>query len=144
MLNQQDPNEIARNLHYYGYLSRARLEDIDALRANLQRLDALTRQSREKTAEIAAIQAKQAEHKKYLEQEKTGHAKLLAQISLQADQQRREISKLKRDEERLARLVEKIAKMLARKKRNTAPSGPGPLSNERLPDASTMETLSRH
>src|SRR5687768_2450836 len=39
LLNQQDPDEIARNLHYYGYLSRARMEDIDALRINLQRLD---------------------------------------------------------------------------------------------------------
>ncbi len=52
LLNQQDPDEIARNLHYYSYLSRARMEDIDALRINLQRLDALTLQSREKTAEM--------------------------------------------------------------------------------------------
>ena len=108
---------------------------------NVQRLDALARQSREKSTEIGAIQVKQAEHKKYLEQEKTGHAKLLERISSQADQQRREISKLKRDEERLARLVERIAKMLAQKKRNTARNTPraaipGPLSNERLPDAS--------
>ena len=137
LLNQQDPNAIARNLHYYGYLSRARLEAIHALRTNVQRLDRLTRESREKSQEIGAIQAKQAEHKKYLEQEKTEHAKLLERISSQADQQRREISKLKRDEERLSRLVERIARMLAQKKRS-APrtTTPGPLSNERLPDAS--------
>jgi murein hydrolase activator len=137
LLNQQDPNEIARNLHYYGYLSRARLEGINALRANVQRLDMLTRESREKSLEISAIQTKQAEHKKYLEQEKIEHAKLLERISSQADQQRREISKLKRDEERLTRLVERIAKLLAQKKRS-APRAttPGPLNNERLPDAS--------
>jgi septal ring factor EnvC (AmiA/AmiB activator) len=137
LLNQQDPNEIARNLHYYGYLSRARLEGINALRANVQRLDILTRESREKSLEIGAIQTKQAEHKKYLEQEKIEHAKLLERISSQADQQRREISKLKRDEERLTRLVERIAKLLAQKKRS-APRAttPGPLNNERLPDAS--------
>jgi septal ring factor EnvC (AmiA/AmiB activator) len=137
LLNQQDPNEIARNLHYYGYLSRARLEGINALRANVQRLDMLTSESREKSLEISAIQTKQAEHKKYLEQEKIEHAKLLERISSQADQQRREISKLKRDEERLTRLVERIAKLLAQKKRS-APRAttPGPLNNERLPDAS--------
>lgn len=138
LLNQHDPNEIARDLHYYGYLSRARMEEIDALRANLQRLDALAGQSREKTAEITAIQAKQAEHKKHLERKKTERAELLAQISLQADQQRLEINKLKRDEDRLARLVDKIAKMLAQKKRSSPRgSGSGSLSNERLPDAST-------
>jgi septal ring factor EnvC (AmiA/AmiB activator) len=138
LLNQQDPNEIARNLHYYGYLSRARVEDIAALRANVQRLDTLTRESRAKSMEIGVIQAKQAEHKKYLEQEKTEHAKLLERISSQADEQRREISKLKRDEERLSRLVERIARMLAQKKRNAprAAPPPGPLSNEKLPDAS--------
>lgn len=138
LLNQQDPNEIARNLHYYGYLSRARLEDITALRANVRRLDTLTRESRAKSMEIGVIQAKQTEHKKYLEQEKTEHAKLLERISSQADEQRREISKLKRDEERLSRLVERIARMLAQKKRNAprAATPPGPLSNEKLPDAS--------
>jgi septal ring factor EnvC (AmiA/AmiB activator) len=137
LLNQQDPNEIARNLHYYGYLSRARLEGINTLRADVQRLDMLTRESREKSREIGAIQTKQVEHKKYLEQEKIEHAKLLERISSQADQQRREISKLKRDEERLTRLVERIAKLLAQKKRNAPRSTtPGLLNNERLPDAS--------
>jgi septal ring factor EnvC (AmiA/AmiB activator) len=74
---------------------------------------------------------KQAEQKKQLEQEKAEQTKLLARISMQADQQRREIGKLKRDEERLARLVEKIAKELASKNRAKS------LSNNRLPDAST-------
>src|SRR6185312_15962215 len=117
LLNQQEPNRIARNMYYYSYFARARAEGIDALRANLDQLGSLTRESREKSAEIATIQVTQAEYKKELEQQKTEHAKLLARISLQADQKRREISKLKQDEERLSRLVEKLAKMLARKNR---------------------------
>jgi septal ring factor EnvC (AmiA/AmiB activator) len=140
LLNQQEPNQIARNMYYYGYLTRARAEGIDALRTNLQQLDSLTRESQEKSAEIAVIRAKQAEYKKELEQKKTEHARLLARISLQADQQRREISKLKQDEERLSRLVEKLAKLLARKNRrspSTNSTSPTPLSNDSLPDAST-------
>ncbi len=145
LLNQQEPNQIARNMYYYGYLSRARSESIDALRANLQQLDSLALESREKSAEVAMIQAKQAESKKQLEHEKTEHAKLLARISLQADQQRREISKLKQDEQRLSRLVERLTKLLARKKRpapaspSVRPSAPSsaPLSNDSLPDGST-------
>lgn len=131
LLNQQDPNQLARDLHYYGYLSQARAENINTLRINLKRLDELTRESREKSSEIAAIQVKQTEQKKHLEQEKAEQKKMLERMSLRADQQRREIDKLKRDEERLARLVERIAKQLARKK------PPGSLSNNRLPDAST-------
>ena len=135
LFNQQDPNQIARNLHYYGYLSRARADGINVLRSNFQQLNALTRESREKSLEIATIQAKQAEYKKQLEQKKTEHKKLLSEISMQADQQRREIGKLRQDEARLSRLVEKIAKMLARKKRTE--SRTGSLNNNRLPDAST-------
>lgn len=131
LLNQQDPNQIARELHYYGYLSRARAEDINALHMSLGQLDALTQESREKSAEIAAIQAEQARQKKRLEQEKAAHKKLLTRISMQIDQQQREIGKLKRDEERLSRLVEKIGKLLASKNRAAL------LSNNRLPDAST-------
>lgn len=115
LLNQQEPNQIARNLHYYSYFSQARWESIDALRANLQRLDSLALESQEKSTEIAKIQIKKAEYKKQLEEEKTGQARLLVRISLQADQQRREIAKLKQDEERLTRLVEKLAKLLAEK-----------------------------
>lgn len=137
LLNLQDPDEIARYLHYYGYLSRARLDDIDALRTNLARLDALLHESREKSSEIASIQAKQAEQKKSLEREKAARGKLLDHISLQVDQQRREIGKLKRDEERLSRLVERLAKLLERKKRSAPPSRSGSISNSRLPDAST-------
>ncbi len=131
LLNQQDPNQIARELHYYSYITRARAEDINTLRANLEQLDALTRESRNKSLEIAAIQTEQAKQKKHLEQEKAEHKKLLTRISLQVEQQRREISKLKRDEERLSRLVERIGRLLAQKKRTE------PLSNSRLPDAST-------
>ncbi len=131
LLNQQDPNQIARELHYYSYITRARAEDINTLRANLEQLDALTRESRNKSLEIAAIQTEQAKQKKHLEQGKAEHKKLLTRISLQVEQQRREISKLKRDEERLSRLVERIGRLLAQKKRTE------PLSNSRLPDAST-------
>ncbi|MEK7842824.1 MAG: peptidase M23, partial [Pseudomonadota bacterium] len=73
LLNQQDPNQIARELHYYSHLSRARAEGINTLRASLEQLDALTRESRNKSLEIAAIQAEQARQKKHLEQEKAEH-----------------------------------------------------------------------
>lgn len=131
LLNQQNPNQIARELHYYSYLSRAHVESINALRVSLEQLDTLTRESRNKSLEIAAIQIEQVGQKKHLEQEKTEHKKMLARISLQVEQQQREINKLKRDEERLSRLVERIGKLLTQKNR------PMPLNNSSLPDAST-------
>lgn len=130
LLNHQDPNQVARNLHYFGYISRARAEWLKTLRSNLAELEQLTRQTKEKSAELAVIQAEQAEQKKRLEKEKAERQKVLARISKKIDKQRREISKLKRDENRLTRLVEKLGKMLSRK--NSAV----PLNNTRVPDAS--------
>lgn len=137
LLNQRDPTEIARNLHYYEYFSRARKEGLEGLRANLQRLDALTHRSREKSAEIVNVHAKHAEQKIQLEQQKDGHAKLLAEISLQAEEQRREIHRLKRDEDRLTKLVEKLAKMLAKKRKFEASEKP---SESGAPPASTSNS----
>jgi len=136
LLNQQDPNQVARELHYYGYLSRARARGIKTLRLNLGQLDTLTLESREKSAEIAAIQAEQATQKKHLEREKAEHKKLLTRISGQVDKQRREISKLKRDEARLSQLVEKIGKLLSRRESKERKGNSTPLSNNSLPDAS--------
>lgn len=130
LLNRQDPNQVARDLHYFGYISRARADWLKSLRVNLAELEQLTRQSREKSAELAAIQAEQAEQKKRLEKDKAERQKVLARISRQIDKQRREISKLQRDENRLTRLIEKLGQILSRK--NSA----APLSNTKVPDAS--------
>jgi len=132
LLNQQNPNQVAREMHYYGYLSRARANDINTLRVNLEKHRAIVHESNKKTAEITSIQAKQAGQKKLLVQEEIKYKKLLTSISKQVDQRRRKISKLKRDEKRLSRLVEKIGKRKLRSHKDRAAI----LSSDSLPDAS--------
>ncbi len=129
LLNQQDPNQIARDLYYFKQLARARSESIDDLRTHLDELEILTQISQKKRQEIAANQVEQTKQQNWLEQEKTKRRDLLSQISVQIAVQRNEIEKLKRDEERLATLAKKIDKLVADK--NTPL-----LYNHRLPDAS--------
>lgn len=131
LLNKQNPSQVAREMHYYGYLSRARANGINTLRVNLEKLRALVHESSEKTLEITSIQLKQVEQKELLEQEEINYRKLLTSISKEVDQGRRKISKLKRDEKRLSRLVEKIGKSKIRTKKDH----PVTLSNNSLPDA---------
>lgn len=132
LLNQQNPNQVAREMHYYGYLSRARANDINTLRVNLEKHRAIVHESNKKTAEITSIQAKQARQKKILVQEEIKYKKLLTSISKQVDQRRRKINKLKRDEKRLSRMVEKIGKRKLRSRKDRAAI----LSSDSLPDAS--------
>lgn len=129
LLNQQDPNQIARDLYYLKQLTHARSESIDDLRTHLDELEMLTQISDKKRLEIATNQAEQSKQQNWLEREKTKRKDLLSQISIQIAVQRNEIKKLKRDEERLATLAKKIDKLVTDK--NTPL-----LYNHRLPDAS--------
>lgn len=108
LLNQQNPNQIAREMYYYGYLSRARAKDINTLRGNLAKLRTVVDESNEKTTEITSIQTEQAGQKQLLEQEEIKYKELLSRISKEVDRGRRKIRKLQNDEKRLSLLVEKI------------------------------------
>ena len=127
LLNREDPNRIARELHYLTYLARARAELIGNLRSNLGRITNLTQETQQQSTELAAIHAAQQAQRKRLESDKAARKAVLVKVSRQIDKQRREISTLKRDETRLAKLVDQLSQMLARVK-------PPALRNERLPD----------
>ncbi|HVS25980.1 MAG TPA: peptidoglycan DD-metalloendopeptidase family protein [Burkholderiales bacterium] len=130
LLNGQDPDRLARQLHYYSYISRARADLIARLRGNLNQLATLSTQTREKSDELKAIQREHAAQKRQLEKENAEHQRVLARLSQQITKQRHEIGTLQRNEKRLTRLIERLAKILSEKK------APSRLSNSRLPDSS--------
>lgn len=128
LLNNRDPNQVAREIQYYEYIARDRAAWLHTLRTNLDQLHTVTAQAKQKSAEIASLQAAQNSQKQTLEKDKLSHQQVLNKIALQLKQQRREIGRLQRDENRLARLVEKISRMLAQ------PKSKGLFSNHNLPD----------
>lgn len=113
MLNGADPNQAARDLRYLAHLSRAQHETIEVLRADLAKLAALQQQTEQKTAELTHLQmAREAEQKKLLA-DKRAREQVLQKLSVQIQQQRREISNLKRDERSLTQLVERLNRLMA-------------------------------
>ncbi|MDO9387858.1 MAG: peptidoglycan DD-metalloendopeptidase family protein [Thiobacillus sp.] len=113
MLNGADPNQAARDLRYLAHLSRARHETIEGLRADLAKLAALQQQTEQKSTELAQLQkAREAEQKKLLA-DKRARERILQKLSVQIQQQRREISNLKRDERSLTQLVERLNRLMA-------------------------------
>ena len=131
LLNRQEPDEIARQMYYLGYVTRARADLINALRGDLADIDRLSREVAEKSAELARLRTEQAAEKRQLEEERESRAKVLEQVSNEIEQQRKQIGTLRRNEERLARLVDRLARELAR----TPPREPERLHNDQLPDA---------
>jgi len=138
LLNRQDPDEMARQMYYLGYVTRARADLIATLRRDLNDIERLSREVQDKTAELGRLRVEQSAEKRQLERERESRAKLFEQVSSQIDSQRKEIGTLKRTEERLARLVERLARELAR----TPPREPGRVRNDQLPDAAANPAAS--
>jgi septal ring factor EnvC (AmiA/AmiB activator) len=132
VLAREDPNQIARDLYYLTYVSRARAQLIAALKDSLQTLARITDATRTKSDELTAIQRSQNQERRNLEREKASRERVLASVSEQIGKQRRELENLKRDEARLTKLVERLARELARAK---APKrAKAPLTNRSVPE----------
>lgn len=115
LLSGKDPAEISRLLRYYQYVARAHAGEIQALRADLLELNALTEQVKAKSAELKAVEAKEREEKAQLEQERQKKRQLLSKIGDEIQRNRKEITTLKRDEARLTKLIERLALMIKKK-----------------------------
>ncbi len=135
LFNQQDPNQIARNLYYTSRLSHARSENIDALRLQLFELKKLTQIIHKKREEIKTILAEQVIQKKWLEQEEIKRRNILSRISDRITQQKHDINKLKRDEKRLSALTRKINELVEDQ------NSPQSIYNNKLPDSAIQGRL---
>ena len=128
LLNNHDPDQVARDLRYYEYIARSRAMQIKNLRGNLAQINTVTEQARQKSIEIAALQAQEKAQKRNLEKDKLDRQKILEKFARQLKQQRHEIGRLQRDENRLTKLLQKLSEILSPSKSKKI------FSNEQLPD----------
>ena len=112
-----DPNIIQRDLFYQGYLARAQAEALKTLRVNLNELEQISEQIRQRDAELSRIAHERQNQRASLVQEQRKRRDLLTSISGKLRVQRREAGVLERDEKRLARVVEELAKVIERQAR---------------------------
>lgn len=113
LLSAQDPGQTARDLHYLGYVSRAQADLADSLRKELQRLGEVEAQGRESSARMQAIEQEQQSARNELLKQQAQRKRTLARASDRIRAQSREVKTLERDEARLARLVQEIARALS-------------------------------
>ncbi|MEW5787372.1 MAG: peptidoglycan DD-metalloendopeptidase family protein [Pseudomonadota bacterium] len=123
LLSGRDPGEVARNLAYYGYIGRARAELIRQHRESLGKLRTLQDKARKQNDDLTQVRQERVAQKQALEAEKGSRQEVLYKLSEQIRQQRREIDTLVRDEKRLTRLVERLARLAASKPAPTAKPG---------------------
>ncbi len=137
LLGNEDPNAVSRRLHYLTYVAKARAQLITNLRQGLAEVERIAAATRGKAEELAAIEQEQNTERQTLQREKADRARVLASVSAQMASQRRQIDTLRRDEERLTSLVDKLAKAAARAATIKPPKPDTPLANKAVPELGT-------
>ena len=117
LLSGDNPNRIARELRYLGYISAEQVKAIDELQQNLAAIESNRQQAEEARNALQDIAEEQREQKTLLEKEKNKRKQLLAQLSDKLIAQRKEAGHLARDEERLGALVDKLATLIAQQRK---------------------------
>ncbi|OFZ99313.1 MAG: hypothetical protein A3H35_03370 [Betaproteobacteria bacterium RIFCSPLOWO2_02_FULL_62_17] len=128
LLSGSDPNQTARDLHYVAYILRAQGVLMETLRSDLADVRAIESEQLANTRQLAEIERSQKSHRAQLIEQQAARRKVLERVSAQLRTQRREVKNLERDESRLSRLVEELAKVIA-----ATPTERG-RTNEKLPE----------
>jgi septal ring factor EnvC (AmiA/AmiB activator) len=119
LLSGEDPNALARNLHYASYVSRAGGDAVRGVRDSLASLQTLGEAAAARARELADLGAGQLNQRKRLQAERDKHAAVMTRIAADIERSRNEISVMQRNESRLANLLEQLARVVPR-----APSRP--------------------
>jgi septal ring factor EnvC (AmiA/AmiB activator) len=128
LLNSRDPNATQRALTYYQFIARDRAAWLQQLRNKLAELRQVRSEAQAQTSQLKALRAEEDQQKKQLQADQASRRSLLGKLSKQLRQQRHEITRLQRDENRLSQLVEKLTSMLQQ------PPSRSLFRNNELPD----------
>lgn len=113
LLNGDDPNQIARDLHYLAAIARTRAELLGEINANLVRKKTLASSTKEQAEELAAVEAEQKKQHDELSKQREERKTVLAQVSDRVRNQRKEIGNLQENERRMTQLIDRLSKVLA-------------------------------
>ncbi|HEY7758300.1 MAG TPA: peptidoglycan DD-metalloendopeptidase family protein [Burkholderiales bacterium] len=116
LLERQDPNQLSRRMHYLTYIYRSRAEQIERLREDIARLEALSQETESRNQALEELKAEQQAQRRRLQQEKAERREVLAKMSQSIQLQRREIGNLRRDQEQLRKLVERLEREAAERR----------------------------
>ena len=111
LLSGKDPAEVERDAYFLGKLSKGQAELIQSLRLALDHRQTIAAQIRDAVARLDEIERSQQKERDTLLVQQERRRTVLARISDAIKSRRREISTLKRDEQRLGRLIEGLSRI---------------------------------
>jgi septal ring factor EnvC (AmiA/AmiB activator) len=121
LLSGRDPGEIQRRMTYFTYIGRARTELIQSRRTTLEQLDQLRQETEARKQDLSNVAREREAQRSALEKQRVVRQGMLEKLSNRIREQRREIGNLRRDEQRLGDLIEKLRVLAESRKSKKAP-----------------------
>lgn len=112
LLTQEDPMRAARMLTYYGYFGRARAAQIDAIRAQGDKLAALEQSLRENEAALAVLLGQRRQQATALEQQRQERSTVLAKLQRESQDRTQALTRLRAQQAELEQLLRNLARSL--------------------------------
>jgi septal ring factor EnvC (AmiA/AmiB activator) len=137
-LSGRDPNQISRDAHYLEHVGRARLDLIEALRADLAEQERLIAEIETQRERIARLETEQRREQRELENVLALRATALAELSGQLRSQERAVDALRENEQHLAQVVELMVRR-AEQSRRAPMAAPAP-SRPSSPPVARIDT----
>ena len=113
LLNQEQPEMLARALTYYDYFNRARTRQIDAFRDTLMQLQQTELAIAEETNRLQENKAQLEERSAELTRNKQSRHQVLLRLEANIENKDEELKKLLADRNRLEQLLEAVEQTLA-------------------------------
>ncbi|MEY3202163.1 MAG: hypothetical protein RIR70_1713 [Pseudomonadota bacterium] len=111
LLSGSDPNQLARDLHYLKLLTQAESDLIGQLTRDLAEQKKLAEEIAAKRDALGKVERSRKQELDQLASERKKHQTLVAKLGDRIREQRREVANLKRDEQRLSKLIDGLAKL---------------------------------
>jgi len=105
LLNQEDPERVARALTYYDYFNRARAGYVTQYRQTIDALDAIKPEITTKTDALLAVRDRLLKQQQQINTQQGERQKALTQLSSTIQSKDAQLKKLQKDSKELERLV---------------------------------------
>lgn len=113
LLNEIDPDKIARTMTYYEYLSRDTIDRLEAFAANLRQLKETRKQVKAGRLRLAELEENVADRQRKLSSSKKEREQTLAALEADISDRRDERKELEADRKRLEKLLKEVEEAIA-------------------------------
>ena len=117
LLNQQNPEKFARTLSYYDYLSKARLEQLNAFNQTLRQLAGVEQDIARQQQQLLAQRSDLDSRREALDAERSKRQQVLAKLNSDVKDRDKKLQARQQDQADLAKVLKTIEETLARQAR---------------------------